>query len=195
MSWGAIAGAVIGGVVASTSSKSSSKAAVSAQKDQNQRSEEFIREQAEAARKDILPLFGAAQQNRQLGAQQALDIFGEALPQQAGLFREGNVRAQQALLAGLPQFQNAILGLPTDTSFLQPRQLSTDFSFAQQQLPQFQTSQQALAPPPPFEGPNIGVDPGNLLGGGALQLGRGAGVQKFFGQGGGRFANRTIRGV
>jgi len=38
-------------------------------------------------------------------------------------FQQGNVQAQQALLAGLPQMQNAIMGRAVDTRGLQPVQL------------------------------------------------------------------------
>lgn len=135
------AAAAVGGVI--SSNKNAGKAA-DAQGKQNKRNEAFIREQAAKARKDILPLFGAGQDARSTGAQAALNIFGQSIPQQASQFQRGNVGAQQALLAGLPQVQNALLGLPTDLSGLQPQQIQFDNSFAQQQVPQFVTGQEAL---------------------------------------------------
>ena len=134
----------------------SGKGAAKSQSKENIANREFIARQAEQARGDILPLFGAAQGNRQLGAQAALDIFGQALPQQASLFTQGNVGAQNVLGQGSQQFQNAILGLPVDRSFQQPQQLQADFSFLNQPLPQFQTSQQALAPP---QQQGLGISP------------------------------------
>jgi len=119
----------------------------SAQKAQsraNKQSAKLIAEKAEEARTDVLSLFPAFEQNIQAGAQGALDILGQAIPQQLGAFQAGNVGAQQALLTGLPQIQNAILGQPVDLSGLQAQQLPVDLSFAQQQLPQFQTAAQAL---------------------------------------------------
>ena len=79
-----------------------------------------------------------AGQAAQQGFQGALNVFGQALPQQAQAFQGGNVAAQQQLLAGLPQIQNAILGGNVDLSGLQPFQAQQPtFDFAQQQIPQF----------------------------------------------------------
>ena len=92
----------------------------------------------------MLALAPGAERNRLLGTQAALDVFGQTIPQQFGTFQAGNVGAQGALLAGLPQFQSAILGLPTDLSGMQPQRLAVDTSFAQQQLPAFSTISDAL---------------------------------------------------
>lgn len=136
--------AAIGGVGASlfgaNQDRKASDRALREQRRQNESNEAFIREQAGKARQDILPLFDNAAQNRILGSQAALDIFGQSLPAQAQAFQQGNVGAQQSLLAGLPQVQNAILGNPVDLSGLQPQQLNVDTSFMQQQLPQFNTA-------------------------------------------------------
>ena len=158
------AGAAVAGVL---SDRKSASDAIKSQEDQKARNEAFIREQAAAAREDILPLFGAAQEARELGAQGALDIFGQTIPQQAQLFQGGNVAAQQALLGGLPQQISAIRGTPFDLSGLQPTQLDFDPSFAQQQLPQFQTTEQALAPPPaPINpGARLPIDISQILAG------------------------------
>lgn len=82
-------------------------------------------------------LFPAAQQNLQQGFQGALDVFGQSLPSQVQAFQQGNVGAQQQLLAGLQQQQNALFGNQVDFSQLQPVQAQADVGFAQQQLPQF----------------------------------------------------------
>ena len=70
----------------------------------------------EQGRQDVLAAFPKAQEARRQGFQGALDVFGQSIPQQLQAFQGGNVGAQQALLGGLPQQQNAILGLPTDLS-------------------------------------------------------------------------------
>jgi len=119
----------------------------SAQKAQtraNKQAAELIAEKAAEARTDVLALFPGFEQNVQAGAQGALDIFGQAVPQQLGAFQAGNVGAQQTLLAGLPQIQNAILGRNVDLSGLQAQQLPVDLGFAQQQLPQFQSATDLL---------------------------------------------------
>jgi hypothetical protein len=97
-----------------------------------QATERATREAREAA----IPLFGKARRDLQQGFQGALDVFGQSLPAQVQTFQGGNVGAQEQLLAGLPQFQNAILGNQIDFSQLQPTQVQTpDLSFFQQRLP------------------------------------------------------------
>lgn len=114
------------------------KKAAKAQTQALEQGQAFTREGVEQARQDLFNLFPAAQQNLQQGFQGALDVFGQSLPAQTNVFQQGNVGAQQQLLAGLPQFQNAILGNQVDFSALQPTQLQTpDLGFFQQQLPQF----------------------------------------------------------
>jgi len=136
---GYVAGAVVvgAGISAYGASKNADKG-VKAQKKQNEANEKFIREQAINSRNDALPLYDAAQQNRGIGAQASLDVFGQSIPEQGRLLQEGNVMAQGALLAGLPQQNNALLGMPIDYSGLQPQQVNPDYSWAQQQVPQFQ---------------------------------------------------------
>jgi len=103
----------------------------------NNQATDFIKSQAAQARGDAYGLAPAGQDNRNMGYQAALDVLGMTIPQQFSTFQQGNVGAQGALLAGLPQVQNAILGLPTDLSGLQPQAINYDASFAQQQLPNF----------------------------------------------------------
>ena len=107
----------------------------------------IIRQGTQEARDDIFRLFPQAQQAQQQGFQGALDVFNQTLPQQANAFQGGNVAAQQQLLAGQPQFMNAILGNQVDLSGLQPFQSQPiDFSFANQQLPQIQSVQPQMGP-------------------------------------------------
>ena len=121
------------------------KSSLKAQQQANVGTQRFIEQQGQQARGDVLALQPGVEQNRMLEQQAALDVLGQTIPQQFSTFQQGNVGAQQALLAGLPQFQNAILGLPTDLSGLQPQTLQFDPSFAQQQVPQFASSADLLA--------------------------------------------------
>lgn len=91
---------------------------------------------AKQARQDLFNIFPQSRQDIQQGFQGALDVFGQSLPAQTQAFQQGNVGAQQTLLAGLPQIQNALLGGAIDFSQLQPQRLDIDTSFFQQQLPQ-----------------------------------------------------------
>ena len=132
------------------------KAAKSQQKG-IERGIEATREAVNRARGDLGRLFPAAQQNLQQGFQGALDIFGQTIPQQAQAFTGGNVAAQQALLAGLSQQQNAILGGQLQPLNIQPFALQPDFGFAQQQLPEFVNPFGAEVPNPDVIGlPTIG---------------------------------------
>lgn len=115
-----------------------------AQIDANKSTAELIAKQAKEAEQAIIPLFSQAQEQRNLGFQGAADVLGQGAPAQISAFQQGNVGAQQALLSGLPQIQNAILGQPVDLSGLQPQTISADVGFLQQQLPQFQSGAAAL---------------------------------------------------
>lgn len=141
--------AVIGvsSVLGAVSSRNASKRAVKSQDKARESAVTETNKSTAQARQDLFNLFPAAEQRAQQGFQGALDVFGQALPAQAQVFQQGNVAAQQQLLSGLPQFQNAILGGNVDFSQLQPTQLQQpDLSFFQQQLPQ-QLPQGAGSPP------------------------------------------------
>lgn len=101
---------------------------------------------AQQARRDVSMLFPAAQDNYLAGQQAALNIFGEAAPRQADAFLQGNMGAQQQISRGLPQMQNALMGMPVDYSAFQPTAIQADTSWMQNvQMPQFTTPQQAMA--------------------------------------------------
>ncbi len=113
--------------------------------------QDFIRQGTAQARGDIQNIFPAAQQALTGGFQGASNIFGQAIPQQANVFQQGKVAAQQQIAQGLPQFQNAILGRAIDFGQFQPTTLpQPDFSFLQNQ--QFQTTN-PFAPQPQAIGP------------------------------------------
>ena len=139
----AVAGAAVVGAVAT---RNSTKKAINASTAAGDKAAQQLKSSTNQARGDLFKLFPAAQQNTQQGYQGALDVFKQALPQQAGVFQAGNVAAQNQLLAGMPQYQNAILGAPVDYSQFQATQLEQPrFDFANQQL-QY-TDPYALPPP------------------------------------------------
>lgn len=123
------------------------KKAAKAQTKALEQSQDLIREGIKEGR-EAINLFGPqAIQSGQQGFQAALDVFGQSLPAQTQAFQGGNVAAQQALLAGLPQIQNAILGGQVNLSGLQPfQQQLPDLSFFQQQLPQFGSMPEQVQP-------------------------------------------------
>ena len=133
MPWGVAAAAVVGAVSQNVASNRASSAT-----DRASRSAEgHARQAAIMAKGDVNRLFPAAIDTAKQGFQGALDVFGQSVPAQMGVFQQGNVAGQQAILAGLPQIQNAILGGNVDLSGLQPFRANTpDSSMFQQQIPQ-----------------------------------------------------------
>ena len=132
--------AVLGGasILGAVSSRNASKRAAEAQTQAADTAAAETRRATQQARGDLFKLFPAAQQNIGLGFQGALDVFGQSLPAQTQAFQQGNIGAQQQLLAGLPQIQNALFGGQVDFSQLQPTQVQTpNLGFFQQQLPEF----------------------------------------------------------
>lgn len=122
----------------------------SAQKNQMRQNKEvskYVREQTAGATEDVRALSGAGEFNRNLGLSSAMDVMGQYMPQQMDTFQQGNIGAQQQLLAGLSQQQNSLLGAPTNFQSLQPTRINYDPSFTQQQLPDFRTQQPTLDNP------------------------------------------------
>ena len=105
--------------------------------------QDITRAAAEKARADVMSLFPQARQNALGGFQGALDIFSQTIPQQTQAFQGGNVAAQNTLLAGLPQFQNAIFGNQVDMSGFTPYESPVNMSFSQAELPQIIAAREA----------------------------------------------------
>lgn len=144
MPWIIAGGALLGSVVGSNASSKASKA----QQAGADKAAAETRRAADEARADLFKLFPASQDALSTGYKGAADIFGQSAPQQADIFQQGNVAAQRQIAAGMPQFQNAILGGQIDYNQFQPTQLQQpDFSFMQNQ--QFEA-------PDPFN-PNYGM--------------------------------------
>ena len=97
--------------------------ALNAQQKSNNQSREYTKEMADKARQDAIALYGASSDPLRQGYQGAIDALGGATREQITNSSQGNFYAQQALLAGMPQFQNAILGNTVDNSALQAKLL------------------------------------------------------------------------
>lgn len=114
-----------------------------AQQQANARSQEYIERMMNLGRGDANALYSQGDFARNQGINAAMALMGQSMPAQLGMFQDGNVSAQMQLLAGLPQYQNAILGMPVDNSALQPTRLAMpDASAYQQRLPDFGNMQQ-----------------------------------------------------
>lgn len=93
------------------------------QERQRAESLKYIQEQVAKTQGQLFQLFPQAQQSRQQAMLAGTDLFKQAFPAQMEAFQGGNMMAQQALLAGLPQANNAILGRPMDLSGLQAQRV------------------------------------------------------------------------
>lgn len=96
---------------------------------ENIRRQGFIERVTGRGRTDAKRLFDQSLRSERRGFRGALDVIGQGIPEQLGLFQRGNVAAQGALSEGLPQFIAAILGEDIDFSAFQPRRLEADTSF------------------------------------------------------------------
>lgn len=120
------------------------KSAQYAQISANKETLALQKELATQARRDASRLFPAAQDNFLLGQNAAMSIFGQAAPQQINAFQQGNVNAQSQIARGMPQFQNALMGMPVDYGAFQPMRQQVDTSWMQPQMPQFTSTVDAL---------------------------------------------------
>lgn len=124
MSWIATAivgSAVIGGVA---SNRAASKAAKG-----QERALGASSAATDLARTDVKRLFGQAGESRKRGFGNALDFISGSPSKQIVPFQRGNVLAQEQVSRGLPQIQNALLGLPVDLSEFTSRSVGTPESF------------------------------------------------------------------
>tara|TARA_R100001369_G_scaffold18633_2_gene34150 strand:+ start:1002 stop:1589 length:588 start_codon:yes stop_codon:yes gene_type:complete len=108
-----------------------------AQRKENSDNRGYFDDKAAEARDDSLQLFPAADENRNMGYQAALDVFKMSMPEQSKQFRQGNVAAQNLVKASMPQYQNAILGNRVDYRKLQPTLLSDNTTYRNQNVPDF----------------------------------------------------------
>jgi len=136
------AGALIGAAASSDSSKRAANTAENTQGRQMAATDAGVQQ----ARGDLFNLFPTAEANSQKGYQSALDVFGKFMPQQASTFQQGNMAAQNQILAGMPQQHNALMGGQVDYSQFQPSQVNYDPGMFQQQLPQYKSIDDAMNP-------------------------------------------------
>ena len=146
------------GLAGAASQRSSARRAARSQERGQAAALEAAERGAREAREAAIPLFSDAQQNALRGFEAALGLQGQIAPEQISALQQGNQAAQQTLLAGLPQFQNALLGNNIDLSGLQQQAPQIDTSLFNQQLPQFTSINQSLQGPQPQQ-PTTGPNP------------------------------------
>ena len=81
-------------------------------KNQNKRNTEYITGQADKSTETALALWPQADAARNAGYQSAYDVLMAMIAPQMRAMKKGNIEAQKALLGGLTQANNAILGRP-----------------------------------------------------------------------------------
>lgn len=131
---GTAAALTVGSVAGGLLSNNASKKAASQQSRSDKKARAAVKDAAEQARSDIFDRLDTSEDYSRQGYQDALDVFAQTIPQQANTFTQGNLNAQQAILAGLPQIQNAILGAPINYNAFQPTAITPDFGFVNQPI-------------------------------------------------------------
>lgn len=131
---------------------------------QNAAATALFEKNAQQARSDALNIFPVSDENRNLGIQGALDAIAGGTGQQISAIQQGNVGAQDTLLRGLPQFQNAILGNDVNLSGMRPGAVSVDTAFLNRGVPEFKTIDGTVlpAPTPANQNPNLTPDQQNI---------------------------------
>lgn len=89
----------------------------------NERRQQFIEDQTGLAIQDIAQLYPMGDQYRNDAYNKAMALIGNAAIPQMDYFQQGNVGAQQMLINSMPQYQNALFGMPVDYSQFQPVQM------------------------------------------------------------------------
>lgn len=99
------------------------------QREDNREALDFIKKGVAQSRADTIPRFEEAEEKRRAGYNEALRLFGEAIPQRFRLMQEGSQNQQDTFLSGADLYRNAIMGLPVDMSVLRKDPLTVDYSF------------------------------------------------------------------
>jgi hypothetical protein len=133
----AITAGTIAGLGSAAIDRRENRKAVKQAEQQRQASLEFIEKQMKQSRGDLFKLFPASQESMRQGIGASMDVYRQSVPYQAQAFQEGNIAAQNQIIGGLPQMNNAILGGPVDYSQFQPTRLQGIGGMTMPQAPQF----------------------------------------------------------
>jgi hypothetical protein len=81
------------------------------------------------AREDAIKLYSSGMMAGRKASQRVIDFYSSAIPQTLKPMQQGNVLGQKALIGGMNQANNALMGLPVDMSGFQPQQIQADYGF------------------------------------------------------------------
>lgn len=116
------AGAAVGGAAMDNKN---AKASVKSAEAQRAASLKFINDQVAKTQGQLFQLFPQVQDANNQAMNAGLDVLKASYPAQQDAFVAGNVGAQKALIAGLPQMNNAILGGPINNNAFSPVQVAS----------------------------------------------------------------------
>lgn len=81
------------------------------------------------AREDAIKLYSSGMIAGRKANQRVIDFYTQSIPNAIKPLQQGNVLGQKALISGMNQANNALMGLPVDTSGLQAQQINADYGF------------------------------------------------------------------
>jgi hypothetical protein len=87
-----------------------------AQQQSNERSQAYIEQQSGLARGNANDLYQQGDYARNLGINLAMALMGQSLPQQMGLYQQGNMQAQRQYQQGQSDYESGILGTPRQSA-------------------------------------------------------------------------------
>lgn len=113
MPLGAVTGGLIGlGVLGGIADDRANRRSVEQLERQREEAREYVDRAIQQGRGDLFRISRQAQQQGRQGLEAGIDLINQTLPQQMGLFSQGNQMAQQQLIGALPAMNAAILGQP-----------------------------------------------------------------------------------
>lgn len=127
--------AVVGGAVSASQQSKATKDAARIQANAVESAAGINKDQFNIAKQAIERNNEFARQAQKLGTASALGVNALLAPAQIKAFQQGNIGAQQSLIAGLGQQQNALFGRDIDLSGLQAGAVSFDPTAFQSGLP------------------------------------------------------------
>lgn len=128
--------AVVGGVVSANKQSKATKSAAQTQADAAREAAGINVEQFNIAREAIERNNAIARKANILGTAAALDVNAQIPGAQIGAFQQGTFGAQQSLISGLAQQQNALLGRPVDLSGFKAQNIDFDPSQFSAEIPE-----------------------------------------------------------
>ena len=102
------------------------------------KTQQYIEDMQEKSRQDLAAGYLGGDLARNTGIQSSMDYLGGQMPGISALSQDANVAAQEQYLNAMPQYQNAILGMPVNNNAMTAYKSELpDPAAYKQQLPDF----------------------------------------------------------